>query len=265
MNLLFRELKFYRKGLIFWSVGLIALIASGMAKYATMQNTGQSMTDLIAMFPQSIQAIFGLSGFDLSKASGYYGVLFQYIALMVTVHAVLIGVNVISKEERDRTSEFLFVKPISRFRILTSKIVAGMFNLIVINVVTFITSVGLVNYYAKGDSFVGDIAILMVGLFILQLIFFFVGTAVAAIHKNAKTAAPIATSFLLVTFILSFLINVNNKIDVLKYITPFKYFDSHNLMSGGGFDVVFVTISLGIILLCIIATYFVFSRRDLRV
>jgi len=265
MNLFFRELKSYRNGLIFWCLGMAVLVGSGMAKFATIQTTGQSVTDLISQFPQSIQTIFGLTGFDLTKASGYFGVLFMYIALMATVHAVLLGAGIISKEERDKTSEFLFVKPISRFRVITVKLSAGLINLIILNLATFGSSIYFIDYFSKGQSYIGDVAILMVGLLFLQLIFFFIGTMVAAVNEKPKSSASIATAILLFTFVLTFLININIKLDQLKYLTPFKYFDARDLMANGHLDSVYVTISLILIAFTIFLTYRSYDDRDLQI
>lgn len=265
MNLFFRELKSYKNGLFWWSIGMIALVGSGMAKFAALQGTGQSVNALLDQFPKSIQTILGLTGFDLSKTSGYYGVLFMYIALMATVHAVLLGAGIISKEERDRTSEFLFVKPISRFRVITTKIMAGLFNLIVINLVTFGSSVYFINSLGKGTSSANDILILMVGLFFLQLLFFFIGTSIAAAHKKPKTSPSIATSVLLGTFILSVFVNINQKLDNLKYLTPFKYFEAKPLMATGQLDPIYVSISLVLIAIMIAVTYTAYNNRDLNV
>ena len=43
-------------------------------------------------------------------------------------------VNIISKEESGKTADFLFSKPISRFKILTSKILAGVVLIILTNI-----------------------------------------------------------------------------------------------------------------------------------
>lgn len=244
---------------------MVALIGSGMAKFAAYQDNGFSFNKLLAQFPKSIQIIFGLNGFDLTKASGFYGVLFLYIALMVSIHAVLLGSEIISKEERDDTAEFLFVRPISRSRIITYKLFAGLFNLIIINLVTLASSVIVVNYLNKGVSITKDILILMVGLFLMQLIFFFIGVAVAAVHKKPKSSASISTSFLLFTFILMYVINFNIKLDNLKYFTPFKYYDAKTLMASGGLDPVFVSISIMIILVLVLLSYISYNKRDLSV
>lgn len=265
MNVFFKELKTYRLSLLFWGVGIFVLILASMAKYATYSGAGQSINSLINQFPQSVQAIFGLTGFDLNKASGFFGVTFMYIALMVTVHAVLLGSGIISKEERDKTSEFLMTKPISRARILSSKIFAGLICLIVLNIVTFASSIYSVNNFSKEASFTDLIMVLMAGLFFLQLMFFFIGVAVAAINKKPKSSSSISASILLTTFIVTFLININNNLEQLKYLTPFKYFDARDILASGKLDPVYVSISLILILAMITVTYIAYDKRDLSV
>ncbi|CAM5207458.1 ABC transporter OS=Lysinibacillus sphaericus OX=1421 GN=LYSIN_01899 PE=4 SV=1 [Lysinibacillus sphaericus] len=114
MNIFLKELKSHRKSLIFWSIGVFLMVASGMTKYEAYSSSGQSINKLMADMPKSLRAVLGFNDLDLTKASGYYGMLFLYLVLMATIHAVMLGATIIAKEERDKTSEFLFVKPVSR-------------------------------------------------------------------------------------------------------------------------------------------------------
>ena len=264
MNVLLRELRAHWKGILFWSLGMMALIGSGMAKYDAYQSTGQSINQLMAQFPKSVQIILGISGFDLTTAAGFYGLLFIYIAIMAAIHAALIGSDMIAKEERDKTSEFLFSKPISRAKALTGKLLAGLVILIVFNAVTTASSVYMVGYFNKGASANHDILFLMAGLAFLQIIFFSVGAAVAGVNKHQKSSASIATSVLLLTFILYFVINLNGKLDFLKYLSPFKYFEAHAIITNG-LDPFYMVLSLIITVVLIASTYFTYSRRDLSV
>jgi ABC-2 type transport system permease protein len=263
MKLFLRELKNNSKPLLFWCLGMIALVASGMAKFSAYSTTGQSMSALISQFPMAIQTVFGLNGFDLSKAIGFYGVLFIYIALMAAIHAVLLGTDILVKEERDKTSEFLFVKPISRFRIITSKLLAGLMNILVLNIATFASSILFVDYFAKSCSDNPIITVLCLGLLLLQLLFFFFGTAIAAIVKRPKSAGSVATALVLFTFILTFIININKNLANLKYLSPFRYFDAKTIMVAGQLNILYVFISMAIIAISIYVTYSCFVKKDL--
>lgn len=265
MNVFMREMKANRRALIIWCIGVYLMISSGMVKYAGYSASGKSINELLAQMPQSLKALIGMGSFDLSTASGYYGMLFFYLAMMATIHASMLGANIIAKEERDKTAEFLFLKPISRNKIITSKLIAALVNILIINLVTLVSSILMVQKYSKGEAVAGDISKLMLGMIILQLIFLLIGTAIAAISKHPKTAPSLATGILLLTFILSIAIELNSKIDSLKYLTPFKYFDAKNLMNAQGFELVYVILSIAIIAVLFWATYVFYKGRDLNI
>lgn len=265
MNIFIREMKAHRKSLILWSIGMLFMIIGGMGKFSYYVDSGQSMIELISKIPKTLRAILGFGDFDVTKASGFYGMLFLYILVMVTIHASMLGANIISKEESEKTSEFLMVKPVSRSRIITEKLLAALANVLILNIVTLGLSITIVGKYSRGEAVTSDILILMVGMFILQLLFLFIGTAIASLSKNPKTSANVATTVLLVTFILSIITDMNSKLEGLKYITPFKYFDAANMMYGKGLDPVFVILSFVIIAALIYVTYAFYKKRDLNV
>ena len=264
MNVYVRELKAHRKSLIIWCIGMVALIGSGMGKYAGYSSSGQSMNDLMAGMPKSLQALLGFGTLDLSTASGYYGVLFLYMLLVATIHAAMTGATIISKEERDKTVEFLFVKPVTRKNIIWIKLLAALTQVGILTLVAWISTLLIVGHYSK-VPIAGDIGITMLGMFILQLLFLVIGTAIASYSKQPSKAAPFATGILLSTFILSFAIDLSEKIEVLKYLTPFKYFEAKNVMYGGGLEFIFVGISLVLITVLAFSTFVFYDKRDLNV
>ncbi|MDQ0200963.1 ABC transporter permease subunit [Neobacillus ginsengisoli] len=265
MNIFLKELKSHRKSLLFWSIGVFLMVASGMAKYAAYSSSGQSINDLMADLPKSLRAVLGISAMDLSKVSGYYAMLFLYLLLMATIHAAMLGATIIAKEERDKTSEFLFVKPVSRSTIITAKLSAAFTNILIFNLVTYASSIILIGKYNHGEAVNGDIAMLMAGMFILQILFMVIGSALAAVKRKPKTAASLATGILLLTYMLSIVIDLNENLTGLKYFTPFKYFEAKNIMLGGGLDTVFVALSFVLIAALLVITYVFYKKRDLTV
>ncbi len=265
MNIFLRELRAHRWGLLFWSLGMIAMVGSGMAKYAGYKTAGQSVQAIFAGIPKTVQVVFGFSGFDLAKASGFYGVLFLYIAVLAAVHASLLGANLISKEESDRTSEFLYTKPISRGRALTAKLLAGLTMVVFLNLVTWLSSVYFVGYFGKGESVGNEILLMMEGLLLLQLIFFAIGAVVAGIVRRPKSAPSIATSIMFLTFLLYYLVNLKDSLNVLRFLSPFKYYDAAVLLKDGGLDPVYVALSVAIVAVAVFGTYYFYTERDLSV
>jgi len=265
MNIFLREIKANTKSLILWSIGMFFMIISGMVKYSGFSASGQSMNEIMSQVPKSIRAVLGMGDFDLTKASGFYGMLYLYLLIMVTIHASMLGANIISKEERDKTTEFLMVKPVSRTGIITAKLLAALANVIILNIVTLALSISIVGQYSIGEEITGEILILMAGMFVLQLVFLFIGTGIAAASRNPHISASATTTVLLVSFILSAVIDMNSRLEGLKYLTPFKYFEAKNMMYGGGIDLVFILLSLAIIAILVGVTYVFYNKRDLNV
>lgn len=265
MNIFLKEIKDSAKSLLIWCLGVFFMIASGMGKYTGISASNESINTIMNKMPKSLQAIMGTGSFDFTKASGFYGMLFLYLSAMAAIHASMIGANIISKEERDKTYEFLFVKPVSRCSIITSKILAALVNIFVFNIITMLSSIVLVNYFGKGENVTNDILKLMLGMFILQLIFMSMSTGISAIIKKPKTSASVSSSILLITFIFSIAIDMNSSLENLKYITPFKYFEAKSLMYGGNFKTIFIILSILIITISFISTYVFYKNKDLNV
>lgn len=265
MSIFFRELRAHKKSLFFWCLGMVFLVYSSMVKYANLKATGQSIDALMSQFPKTVKIIFGLNGFDLSTVSGYFGVTFLYIALAATLYAILLGTEIVSKEERDKTSEFIFVKPQSRRDILWQKLAASILLVLILNIVTTIASVYSVGKYNSGASITNLVLELMGGLLCLQLVFLCIGIACAATISKAKKASSIATAILLITFILPFLINFNDKLLFLKSLSPYMYFDAKTIIDEGRLSMPYVLFSFVICTALITLALFVFKKRDLAV
>jgi ABC-2 type transport system permease protein len=263
VNIYWRELKAHRKSLIFWCIGMVALIGAGMSEYGAFTSSGQSINDLMKSMPKAMQSFMGGGGLDMSTAVGYYGLLFLYIILIATIHAAVLGASILSKEERDKTVEFLFVKPVTRRKVVAVKIMAALTNSLILTFVTFGVSLVIVGHFAEGESITGGIGRLMAGMFILQVLFLVIGTAVAAVTKRPGKASVWATSILLVTFILSFAIDLSEKIEALKYFTPFKYFEAKNLLDDG-LEPFFVALSSVMIFVLAVTTFWYYRKRDLK-
>jgi ABC-2 type transport system permease protein len=105
----------------------------------------------------------------------------------------------------------------------------------------------------------------MLGMFALQLIFLSLGTGIAAAAKRPKASASTASAILLAAFILSSVVKMNSSLGFLKYFTPFQYFDAESILDSGGFQAVFVLLSLAMIAVLVTLTYVSYQKRDMRI
>lgn len=262
MNVFFRELKANRKALIIWSACMILFVLSGMGKY-TAYSSGAN-NEVFDKMPHTMKALFGFGAFDVTTMSGFFAFLFPYLALTTAIHAVLIGSGIISKEEQDKTSEFLMVKPVSRTAIITAKLLAALVNIIIVNLVTLVSSIAMVGVYNKGKDISSEVAMFLLSMFIVQLIFLSLGTFISAFMKNPKASGSVATGLLLGSYVISKITDLTDRVNTLNVFSPFKYFSYESIVNGDGLSLGIVILSLLLVAAFSASTYFFYQKRDLR-
>ncbi|KAF0092458.1 MAG: hypothetical protein FD141_642 [Fusobacteria bacterium] len=266
MNIFFKELKSHRKSLIIWSVALVLYVAMAMVKYDATVSVGDSMTALIETMPKVFQSMLGLGFFDLNTPIGFFAATFTYLMLLGAIHGSMLGANILSAEERDKTSEFLMVKPVTRNMVVLSKMCASLVNIVIFNLVVTIASVVIVNGYGTGgETFTNDILALMLGFFVIELIFFIIGFFLSTVLRRSRFAPSLVTSILLITFLLSVLADMFDAVKWFKYFSPFSYFDPKMLL--GFVEPNLVQIGLGILSIIILGSlsFFFYNKRDLEI
>ena len=87
--------------------------------------------------PKELLAAFGMDTIDLSTVLGYFSFILMFAQLCLAIQAGNYGFGLVSIEESELTADFLMTKPVSRVRILTSKLLAVLANLIITNLVVW--------------------------------------------------------------------------------------------------------------------------------
>ncbi len=265
MNIFLNELKANRKALIIWSICMFLLVLSGMGKYTAYSSGGGMNNQIFNTMPSSIKALLGINSLDVTTMSGFFALLFLYIEITVGIHAALLGSGIIAKEERDKTTEFLMVKPVSRSSVITAKLIAALINIIILNLVTFISSLIMIQSYNNGDPLTGELTMFYLSMFIVQLIFLTLGAFLAAFTKRPKISGSLATGILFIAYILDVITNLNQNLNFLNILSPFKYFDYASMAAGESLNTVFVLLSVFLIAIFSVLTYVFYRKRDLNV
>ncbi|ACL76499.1 ABC transporter permease subunit [Ruminiclostridium cellulolyticum] len=264
MNIFLRELKANAKALIIWSVCIFLLILSSMGEY-TAYSSGEGGGDVFEKMPYSLKALMGMGSFDVTTIIGYFAMLFVYIELAVAIHAILLGSGIIAKEERDKTTEFLMVKPVSRTKVITSKLLAAFVNVVIINLISFASSLIMIDIYNKGEDITEKIVVFFVSMFIVQLIFMSLGAALASVMNKPKASGAAAAGILMGAFVIAKVTDLTDKVNVINVLSPFKYFSYQNIVDGRSLNVAIVVLCIVLVGVFVSLTYLFYKNRDLKV
>ena len=264
MNILKRELRANLKALIIWCIILIFLIFAGMAKFTALGPDGAG--SIMNAFPAVFKVMFGaFPGLDLSTTEGAYGMLYLYVLIMAGIYAVLLGSGIISKEERDKTTEFLMVKPVTRDTILKQKLLAVLINALIFDIITLVSSVAAMTNYANADGgVIGHIALMTLGVLFVQLVFIGIGMVFAATFKDSKRSGLFAIVILLVMYLLYTVVGITDINPILRVFSPFAYFLPGSIIAGN-FGLIYALICVLIFAILMILTFRAYRSRDLAI
>jgi ABC-2 type transport system permease protein len=264
MNIFFHELKANLKSLIIWSVVMLLFLLIAVTKFSAFAGD-PSMLAILDSMPEPILNAFSMRSFNLTTLSGFFGLMFIYFGLMGAMAASMWASNSISKEERDKTVEFSLVLPVSRSKVVTAKALAALVYCITFVLITWGASVVSARQYHPDPAFHDFLRLEMVAMFLIELIFLAIGLLLGCTMKHYKRSGSTAVAIILTTYFLSTVIGLNEKLDFLKYFTPFKYFDAGELFRSGKLDGTYLLLSGILIVVCVVVAYVVYEKRDLYI
>lgn len=257
------EMRSHLKALIIWSLSIMILVFMWTSEFSAYYNNPE-MNKLIDMIPDAMKKAFSMENANLTTTTGFLSFVAFYYYLLHSLYASLLGSSIIAKEERDKTAEYLMTMPVSREKIITSKLLASVASCIILVLVTVGSTIAAMFKYELDKEFYIYLCKLSLASLIVMLVFLGIGMILASAMRRYKSSGKISASIIMLMFFLSFIIPLSDKLDFLKYITPFKYFDPVKLLSKGSFDMKYVIISSVIFILSITASYLTYPRRDLR-
>jgi ABC-2 type transport system permease protein len=264
VNIFLRELKANFKSLLIWSIILVLFIYVGFSKFSAYYENPEMLAILDSM-PPAMLAAFSVSAFNLTTVTGFYGVMVTYFALILSIAAAMWGSGIISKEERDKTVEFSLTLPVRRTTLVTAKIAAAAVNCLLLSLVAWGITMASARQYQPEAGFQDFVALATLSFLIIEMIFLALGILLGCALKRHKQSGSISVWFILGTYFLSVLIGLDQDLDFLKYLTPFKYFDPAVILRESRLEPTFVLLSVGIIAACLVGAYLTYSRRDLYI
>ena len=246
-NLYLKELRRNRKNLMIWSGIVIGFTLMVLSIFPFMKEMGEDMAALIQSMPAELSKAMGMDAETWKNIMGFYSTYYGiYIIVLVSIFTTSTATGIISKEEKDGTSEFLLTKPISRGTVVKSKLAAlYTLALIIYTIQTIVAVIGVLTF-GEGSVDWGAFYTLHFGGFILVMFFTAIGVILSMYLKPKKNFMGIVVGL---TFGMYFLEAISKATDAthwIGYISPFHYLDFN--VSGGDYEINYIS---GIVLLAL--------------
>lgn len=263
MNIYFQELKYYRRSSLIWISVFVFGILGYMSLFKAFTGDVDATMKILANLPEAVRAAVGLRLETFFTIFGFFGYLLTYLWLIGSIQAMNLGIGILSKEISGKTADFLLSKPVSRVKVLTSKLLAALTLIMITNVFFVIAAYAAALLYSDDAFAVGPFILVALTMIIVQIFFLALGYLIAIVVPKIKSVLAYSLPIVFGFFIVGLLDSVLG-LETIRVITPFKYFDTQYILDHGFYDPKYLIVESIVVVVCIVTAYIVYLRKDIQ-
>lgn len=241
MTILKHELRQGRIMFVVWTASIAFLLMVCVSLFPEIKGEMNDVGDLFSSMGSFTDA-FGMDRLNFGTLIGFYAIeCGNVLGLGGAFFASLIGAAALSKEERDKTAEFLFTHPISRMRVVTEKLTAVLVQIAVMNAV--ILGLSLISMTVIGETIPWkEILLMHSAYFLLQVELAGICFGISAFLRRGSIGIGLGIAALM--YFLNLIANMTESVQFLKYITPFGYCEGADLVTDGRLDGMLIAVGM---------------------
>lgn len=235
MTIFIHELKRGRMGLVVWTGAIAFMILLCLFMFPEMKGEMESVSDVFSSMG-SFTTAFGMDKVSFGEIMGFYGIeCGNILGLGGAFFAALLGISSLAGEEKNRTAEFLLTHPIRRRKVVLEKILAVAAQIFLLNLIIVIVS--LLSFAAIGEEPAMKEFLMLHGAYLLlQLHLAGICFGISAFIRRGSLGIGLGLAS--VMYFLNIISNITEKAEFLRYITPFGYADSADIIATAEIDAV---------------------------
>ena len=261
MTLVKHELRQGKTSLLIWTAAIGFLLAICIFLFPEMKGQMDSVSDMFSSMGSFTEA-FGMDRLNFGTLIGFYAVeCGNILGLGGAFYAALCAAGILSKEEKDKTAEFLLTHPVSRKRIMTEKLIAVLVQITAMNIMIYAISVGSIAVVGEAIP-LKEISLLHLAYYLLQLELAGICFGISSFLR--KGSAGVGLGIAAMMYFLNLIANIADVAEFLKYITPFGYCKGADIVANGRLDGVMVAVGAVIGLGGIMAAYLKYTKKDIH-
>ncbi len=264
MNIYSQELKVYRSSMLVWVISLVFLAALFLSFYPSFYDEAEEFTRILRSYPEGVLLALDIDSTMVSSYLSYYAYIFTFILLGFAIQAMNIGIGLLNREINGRTAEFLLSKPVRRYQLLSSKLLAALTCLIFTNIV-YTAAICLLSPLLAIHKVDFGILLLLSGAALwIQLLFLMAGLILAVFFQGIKSPVIISISTVFSLYVLNMLTSFTQT-KGLRYVTPFQYFDMGYIMEHSTYEWKYIWLLAALIIGGGFLVFAAFSHKDVKV
>jgi ABC-2 type transport system permease protein len=264
-NLFLKELKQYRMSFLVWSLTIVGLIFTTIAAaMPSMLSGSASLKEFVKAFPPEFLRAFSFNLSSFEDPLGFYTVYSTLYTLMLGgIFSISITAGILHKEQAYGTAEFLLAKPLSRTRIVWTKIGAYLAIILALNLLIFFT--GWLCLKAFSPSPFRFDAFLVISIYGLALILAMggIGLLLSLLVKRMRSLVGPAIGVVLGFYLIDMAAKITTKYDAAGWVSPFKWVDVDITRAGYSLEWWRLAAFAALILCTFTASILIYRKKDI--
>lgn len=261
MTLVKHELKQGRISFLIWTASIGFLILVCICMFPEMEGQMDGVNEMFASMG-SFTAAFGMDRLNFGTLIGFYAIeCGNILGLGGAFFASLCAAGILSKEERDKTAEFLLTHPVSRIRIITEKLIAIQIQIFVMNLIIY--ALAIASIAGVGEEIPWkEISLLHLAHYLMQVELSGICFGISSFLR--KGSAGVGLGIAAMMYFLNLIANITESAEFLKYITPFGYCEGADIIGNGRLDAGMLAVGIALGAAGIVAAYVKYAKKDIR-
>lgn len=261
MTLVKHELRQGKAAFMVWTAAIGFLLAICIFLFPEMKGQMESVNDVFSSMGSFTEA-FGMDRLNFGALIGFYAVeCGNVLGLGGAFYAALCAAGVLSKEEKDKTAEFLLTHPVSRKRVLTEKLIAVLLQITAMNTVIYAISVGSIAAVGEAVPW-KEISLLHLAYYLLQVELAGICFGISAFLRKGSAGAGLGIAAMM--YFLNLVANIADAAAFLKYITPFGYCEGADIAANGRLDGGMAAVGAAMGIGGIVIAYLKYTKKDIH-
>lgn len=260
MVLLKHELKQGKISLIIWTAVIAFMLAVCILIYPEMAGQMNEMSDMFSNMG-SFSAAFGMDRINFGEFTGFFGVeCGNVLGMGGAFFASLLGISALAKEEKEHTAEFLLTHPVRRRKVVMEKLLSVFSQIIILNAV--VIGVTTLSILIIGETpEIKTMSLLFLTYFILQIETAAICFGISAFISRGSMGIGLGMAALF--YFLNIVANLTEDAKFIKYITPFGYTESADIIADGSINLQYLSVGVALALIGIAVSFYQYSKKDI--
>lgn len=254
------EIKLLYKTFLIWTLAVGGMCFVCILLFNSMKEEMEGMAESFSQMGAFADA-FGMSQLSIATLAGFYATEVGTVhSLGGAMFAAIISTVMLSKEEDGHTSEFLFTLPIAREKVITSKLLAILSNVVMFNVIS-------VGAYFLGIVILGeDISYERFFLYHGMQLLMHLEVAGICFGLSAfmkKNKLGLGLGIVMIFYAFDLMARMIPDLKYYKLLTPFSYSNAADIFSTGNVDDTALVLGMVVMVVGTVVAYVRYGKRDL--